>query len=116
MRVAVAAGGSEVAGHFGRCEGYLIAEIDDGQIGETEYVANPGHEPGRLPALLSSLGVECIVAGGMGQMAMSLFENYGIAAIAGVQGSTASALAGLAEGTLEAGESTCQHKAQNRPA
>ena len=115
MKVAVAADGSEVANHFGRCEGYLIAEINDGQIGETEHIPNPGHEPGRLPALLSSLGVQCIVAGGMGQRAMSLFEDYGIEAIAGVQGSTASALARLAAGTLEGGESTCRHDSERAP-
>ena len=110
MRVAVAADGSEVAEHFGRCEGYLMAEINDGQMGETKHVANPGHEPGRLPALLRFLGVERVVVGGTGQRAISQFEDCGITAIAGVQGSAESALARLAAGTLEAGESTCRHE------
>ena len=109
MKVAVATDGPEVAAHFGRCEGYIIADVDDGQVGETEYVANPGHEPGRLPAMLNGMGVQCILAGGMGNRAVVLLDEYGIKAISGVQGSVETALAQLAEGTLQDGESTCLH-------
>lgn len=109
MKVAIAADGTEVAAHFGRCEGYVIAEIDDGQVREQQRVANPGHEPGRLPALLHSLGVEQIVAGGMGPRAVALFDNCGIAQITGVRGPVGDALAKLANGTLEGGESACHH-------
>lgn len=109
MKVAIAADGTEVAPHFGRCEGYVIAEIGDGTVGERERITNPGHEPGRLPALLHDHGVECIVAGGMGPRAIGLFDAYGIAQVTGVQGSIEAALEKLADGSLEAGESACHH-------
>lgn len=109
MKVAIAADGTEVAPHFGRCEGYVIAEIGDGEVRGHERIANPGHEPGRLPALLHHHGVECIVAGGMGPRAVGVFDAYGIAHIAGVRGPIEETLQKLADGSLEAGESACHH-------
>ncbi len=109
MKVAIAADGTEVAAHFGRCEGYVIADIEDGQVVEQERITNPGHEPGRLPALLWGHGVECIVAGGMGPRAIGLFDAYGIAQITGVRGSIDATLEKLADDSLEAGESACHH-------
>jgi predicted Fe-Mo cluster-binding NifX family protein len=59
--------------------------------------------------MLHELGVECIVAGGMGPRAIGLFEQYGIAQITGVQGPVDETLAQLADGTLEGGQSACHH-------
>jgi predicted Fe-Mo cluster-binding NifX family protein len=109
MKFAIAVDGPMVAPHFGRCEGYVLAEIDDGEIRSQERIDNPGHEPGRLPAMLHGYGVECIVAGGMGPRAIGLFETYGIAQVTGVQGSAEETLARLADGSLEGGESACHH-------
>ena len=109
MKVAIAVDRADVAPHFGRCEGYVLADIGDGEMGEPERIANPGHEPGQLPAMLHDLGVECIVAGGMGPRAIELFERYGIAQITGVQGPVDETLARLADGTLEGGQSACHH-------
>ncbi len=109
MRIAIAVNGAEVAAHFGRCEGYVVADIDDGKVGAQERIENPGHEPGRLPAMLHDLGVECIVAGGMGPRAIALFESYSIDQVTGVQGTVEETLARLTDGSLEAGESACHH-------
>jgi predicted Fe-Mo cluster-binding NifX family protein len=109
MKVAIAVDGPMVAPHFGRCEGYVIAEIADGEIRSQERIGNPGHEPGRLPAMLNDCGVECIVAGGMGPRAIGLFETYGIAQITGVRGSVEETLSQLADGSLAGGESACHH-------
>jgi predicted Fe-Mo cluster-binding NifX family protein len=109
MKVAIAVDGSAVAPHFGRCEGYVVADIDEGEVAAQERLANPGHEPGRLPAMLRDLGVECIVAGGMGPRAVALFESYGIGQVTGVEGTVEETLARLADGSLESGESACHH-------
>lgn len=109
MRIAIAVDGPDVAAHFGRCEGYVIADIDDGKVVARERIDNPGHEPGRLPAMLNDLGVERIVAGGMGPRAIGLFENYGIDQVTGVHGTVEETLARLSDGSLEGGESACHH-------
>ena len=109
MKAAVAVDGTEVAPHFGRCEAYVVADLDDGQVGPVERVESPGHEPGRLPAMLNELGVKIVVAGGMGPRAIGFFQEYGIDVIAGVTGPAEAALALLARGELEGGFSTCSH-------
>lgn len=109
MKVAVSTDGAQVAAHFGRCEAYTLAEIEEGMVTATETIANPGHEPGFLPGYLAERGVQCIVAGGMGPRAHGLFAERGIQTIVGVSGSVAEALGALARGELESGETTCDH-------
>lgn len=66
MKIAVAAMGNTVSGHFGHCEDFLIFDTADGAVTGEERVPNPGHRPGFLPNFLADRGVEVIIAGGMG--------------------------------------------------
>jgi predicted Fe-Mo cluster-binding NifX family protein len=109
MRVAVSTDGDMVAAHFGRCEAYTLADIEEAKVVKSETIANPGHEPGFLPGYLAERGVNCIVAGGMGPRAHGLFAEKQIETIVGVSGSVAAALEALARGELKGGESTCDH-------
>lgn len=109
-RVAVATDGSSVAAHFGRCEAYTLADVVDGKIQSTQIVPNPGHEPGRLPRMLASLGVHFILAGGMGMRAETLFLEAGITPISGVQGPVSDVMDDFVAGRLSAGESLCEHE------
>ena len=109
MRVAISTDGETVAAHFGRCEAYTIGDIEEGAVIKTARIVNPGHEPGFLPGYLAERGVACIVAGGMGPRAHTLFAERGIETIVGVSGSVADALEALAKGELKGGESTCDH-------
>ena len=110
MKVALACNGPQVAPHFGRCEGYEIAEIVDGEVMQRETVANPGHEPGALPKMLNEMGVGCIVAGGMGPRAQQFFDEFGIQTITGVSGSLNEVIEALAWGRLTTdGSNPCHH-------
>jgi len=109
MKVAVSTDGDSVAPHFGRCESYTIAEIENGQVKSRQSVGNPGHEPGFLPRYLDEQGVTCIVAGGMGSYAKQLFDEKNIQTVVGVSGPVDEALAALARGEIQSGESTCAH-------
>lgn len=108
-KVAISTDGQEVAAHFGRCQGYTIVEIADGTIRSQELVANPGHEPGFLPGYLAERGVTCIVAGGMGPRAQTLFDQQGIETIVGIAGSVEEAVQALLRGELQSGQSMCHH-------
>ena len=66
MKIAVASMGNAVAGHFGHCENFNIFDAENGAIVKTESIPNPGHRPGFLPNFLGDMGVEVIIAGGMG--------------------------------------------------
>jgi predicted Fe-Mo cluster-binding NifX family protein len=109
MRIAISTDAHMVAAHFGRCEAYTIVDIEQGELISEERLANPGHAPGFLPGYLSKRGVGCIVAGGMGPRAQTLFDEQKIQAIVGVSGTVAEAVAALLRGDLEGGESMCEH-------
>jgi predicted Fe-Mo cluster-binding NifX family protein len=108
-KVAIATDGDSVAAHFGRCQAYTIVEITDGAIRSRELLPNPGHEPGFLPGYLAERGVTCIVAGGMGARAQTLFDQHGIQTIVGISGTIEETLQALLRGELEGGESLCEH-------
>ncbi len=108
MRVAISTDGDLVSAHFGRCPSFTIVDIDNGKITKKTEVANPGHQPGFIPQFLDEKGVECIIAGGMGMRATSLFEELGIKTIVGVSGKIEDALEQLKKGDLKGGESLCK--------
>lgn len=65
-KVAIAADGNQVSAHFGRCESYVVATVEDGRVASQTKVPNPKHESGRLPALMQELGVACAIVGSIG--------------------------------------------------
>ena len=95
--------------HFGRCERFLLAEVDGQTVTVVQWLQCPEHEPGLLPRLMREQGVECVLAGGAGPRAVSLLAEAGIRLICGVSGDPAQALAALAQGVLPEGDSTCDH-------
>lgn len=109
MRVAISTDGEVVAQHFGRCDAYTIVDVEDGAITNQDRIANPGHAPGFLPGYLAERGVNCIVAGGMGSRAQTLFNQQKIQAIVGVSGTIADTVDALRRGELDGGESMCEH-------
>jgi predicted Fe-Mo cluster-binding NifX family protein len=108
MRIAISTDGGFVSAHFGRCPGFTLAEIEDNRVIKKELLENPGHQPGFLPQFLNEKGVECIIAGGMGQRARMLFNQHNIQTIMGITGTIDTVLSQLCDGTLEGGESLCQ--------
>lgn len=109
MRLAIATENGAVAAHFGRCASYTLVDIEEGHEVSRSIVANPGHEPGRIPAFLHEHGVDVIIAGGMGQRAQELFDSMGIEQVIGAQGSVDAIVSDCIDGTLEGGESLCSH-------
>jgi predicted Fe-Mo cluster-binding NifX family protein len=108
-RIAIAADGSGVSSHFGHCEKFAIYHIRSNEIIHQESIISPGHEPGKLPRLLSSCGVTHVLAGGMGMKAVRLFEEQGIGVILGIQGSIDEVATCFAQDRIVAGRSMCNH-------
>jgi len=109
MRIAVASDGGQVAQHFGRCAEYVVYDVVDGEIGPSQTLDNPGHQPGFLPRYLAERGVNCIIAGGMGPRAQALFADQSIEAVVGAQGPVDRAVQAYLDGTLKCGPSSCSH-------
>ena len=77
-------GGPEAApnAHFGRCKLYTLARVEDGRIPEMGVQPNPMHHggdcAGPVQALLG-LGVNTLLAGGMGMRPLQALQAAGIA-------------------------------------
>jgi predicted Fe-Mo cluster-binding NifX family protein len=61
--------------HFGHCKFFLIIKTSDNLVVSEEKVIPPPHEPGVLPKWLADKGVTDIIAGGMGQKAIQIFND-----------------------------------------
>ena len=107
MKISISTDGEFVSGHFGRCPSFTIADIENSNVIQKEIIPNPGHHPGFLPEFLQERGVRCIIAGGMGQRAKSLFTEKGIRVLMGVSGRVDDVIEQFAQGLLEGGENSC---------
>ena len=80
------------------------------QIGDAELHTPPPHEPGVLPRWLGEMGVNLIIAGGMGQRALGMFTEQGIRVITGAPNQEPVALVqGYLAGNLITGPNVCDH-------
>lgn len=110
FKAAVPLAGGVLCNHFGHCEKFAVLHVQDGQIGDTEFHTPPPHEPGVLPRWLGDLGVNLIIAGGMGQRALSLFNDQGIRVITGAPNQEPAALIqSYLAGSLMTGANVCDH-------
>lgn len=83
MKFAIPLERGSLCPHFGHCQEFAIVETDGAEIIKKDLLSPPPHEPGALPRWLHGLGVEVIIAGGMGKRAMDLFDQNGIRVVIG---------------------------------
>lgn len=113
MKIAVAIENKNVAGHFGHCEGFDIFEVENKDIIGKEFVENPGHKPGFLPNYLNDMGINVIIAGGMGGGAVAIFNEKNIEIVTGATGKSEDNVKSYIAGILKSSGSVCrehQHK------
>lgn len=99
-----------VDGHFGHTKEFVIYTIKANEIIEAVYVTPPPHTPGSLPQFLGEQGADVIITGGMGQMAVDLFERQGIDVVLGAKGRIDVNLNEYLGGFLTSQGSTCNHE------
>ena len=64
--------------HFGHCKFFELFDVADDVIVSELKVIPPQHEPGVLPKWLAKEGATDIISGGMGQMAIKIFNDNGV--------------------------------------
>jgi predicted Fe-Mo cluster-binding NifX family protein len=113
MKIAIAADGTYVSGHFGHCIGFVVYDYENGKVISRTFLENPGHQPGLLPKYLKEEGVNVVIAGGMGARAQQILQASGIQVIVGARGTCDDVFNMFIEGKLESTGSICnehQHK------
>lgn len=110
-KIAIPVAGGALCQHFGHCEQFVVMDLDDtGAVITKQELTPPPHEPGVLPVWLHSLGVEHVIAGGMGAGAQAIFQKNGISVTVGAAaGAPETLAAAYIRGTLADGENRCDH-------
>ena len=111
MRIAIPLAQGKLSLHFGHCEKFAVIDTDSSNsISNREDLTPPPHEPGVLPKWLSGIGVNVIIAGGMGQRAQQLFAQNQIEVVAGAPAdSVENLVSAYLKKTLVSGENICDH-------
>lgn len=83
MKFAIPLAEGKLTAHFGHCQQFAIVDVQDNQQADTKLMTPPPHEPGVLPRWLHEQGTNIVIAGGMGQRAIMLFNQAGIEVVTG---------------------------------
>ena len=112
MKIAIPVVEEKLSLHFGHCDQFAIFEVD----ADSKTIINrkdetpPPHEPGVLPRWLHELGVNVIIAGGMGQRAHQLFTQNDIKVVTGAPSDAPENLIlAYLQDALVTGENVCDH-------
>ena len=64
--------------HFGHCRSFTLIDTENTSIVSVDHIDAPPHQPGLLPAWIAEKGVSDVIAGGMGQRAIQLFNTHSV--------------------------------------
>lgn len=112
MRIAISLVHDKLSPHFGHCDQFAVVEVDGdtNKITSRKNLTPPAHEPGVLPAWLGGMGVNVVIAGGMGQRAQQLFTQNQIEVMVGAPDQNPEDLViAYLGGKLQCGENVCDH-------
>jgi predicted Fe-Mo cluster-binding NifX family protein len=90
-----------VGEHFGRVLTYTVVDIDTYKV---KIISNMSHHMGGIgdpPEIMAREGVNIMVCQGLGQRAISMFKNLGIAVYIGASGTVRDAVDMFKQGKLQ---------------
>ena len=110
MKIAVTYENGMVFQHFGRTSQFKVYEVVDGKMVDMKVVSSGGSGHGALAGVLSALGVDVLICGGMGMGARMALAEAGIVVHAGISGDADAAVEAFLSGQLRyTQDATCDH-------
>ena len=110
MKIAVTYENGEIFQHFGHTEQFKVYEVQEGRIINDEVIDTNGSGHGALAGMLSNLGVEVLICGGIGGGAQMALSQEGIELNGGVTGDADEAVKAFLEDNLDYDpEAKCDH-------
>ncbi len=76
--IAIPLENGKLCAHFGHCQSFEIIHVDNNNITQIKEIIPPQHEPGLYPKWVAEFGTTDVIAGGMGQKAITLFNQQKI--------------------------------------
>jgi predicted Fe-Mo cluster-binding NifX family protein len=108
-KIAVPVQGENVSAHFGHAPEFKLFSTEESKINCEDIIENPGHQPGLLPRLLNEAGADIIIASGMGQKAIAIFEHNDIEVVCGAAGNARDAVVDYLNDRLDVSNNACSH-------
>jgi predicted Fe-Mo cluster-binding NifX family protein len=120
MRIAISADNNDgldsiVSPHFGRCPYFVLVDLQGQEVQAIAAIDNPyygSHQPGQVPAFISSHNVNVMLTGGMGGRAIMFFDQFGIQAVTGAAGTVRQSLERYLGGGLQ-GAAPCRESVEH---
>lgn len=110
MKIAVTYENGQVFQHFGHTEQFKVYDTENGQVMKSEVQNTNGTGHSALAGLLTTLGVNVLICGGIGGGAQTALANAGIKLFGGVQGDADKAVEAFLAGNLVFDpEAKCNH-------
>ena len=100
MKIAVTYENGEIFQHFGHTAQFKVYDVQDSIIVNAEVIDTNGSGHGALAGLLSELGVDTLICGGIGGGAQTALAQAGIKLYGGVSGNADDAVVACIAGTL----------------
>jgi len=82
----------KLCAHFGHCEYFALVNVENNEIKDIQEMTPPEHQPGIYPRWVAGFGVTDVIAGGMGQKAITLFNQENINVFVGAPANSAKQL------------------------
>lgn len=112
MKIAIPTAERRLCMHFGHCEQFAFVSVDPETkaITGTDYLTPPPHEPGVIPKWVADNGGTLVIAGGMGQRAVQIFNQHNVDVVVGAApDSPENIVAAYLSGSLQTGQNACDH-------
>jgi len=100
MKIAVTYEDGRVFQHFGHTQRFKLYSVEEGAVTAQEVVDTNGSGHGALAGMLSGLGVDTLICGGIGAGAQAALAQAGIALRGGVSGDADEAVRAFLAGEL----------------
>ena len=114
MRIAVTYENGQIFQHFGHTEQFKVYDVENGAITASKVVDTNGSGHGALAGVLTALGADVLICGGIGGGAQAALAAAGIKLYGGVAGNADAAAQALVEGKLDFNPNVqCNHHGEH---
>ena len=110
MKIVIPSQDKKLCGHFGHCEYFTLAEVNDDskEIMKIEEFIPEGGVSCQSAGLIAEQGVDVVLAGGMGGRPLQVFAQNGIKVITGCpEKDVREVISEFLSGSLCVGENSC---------
>lgn len=100
MRIAVTYENGTIFQHFGHTQQFKVYDVENGKVEKSQVIDTNGSGHGALAGVLSTIGADALICGGIGGGAQMALAEAGVKLYGGVSGNADEAVNALIAGNL----------------